>query len=416
MSNLQSDLEKEYINQYLSSVKLLIQKKLLTPKYLESLLLENEEGVLKTVNSIIEIDSEKKFTEYFQVLVNHKLSYMFTKRLRLIASVLLDKSLISYSEYKLLFPTCAYEHLTTDYYGKFITEDKKEEAEEFARVYSRAKHGSLKDIKMLARYVVEVFKVELDKGNTSLANIFKSAQLNDEVIVLLVPGSRNIESASNLIFDIALKAINIFLANIGMPTIINVKLPRLDPPVENYASLSLAEREIISATQDHILPDINFYHNRKVHILFGDDVLITGATADKVKKQALMNGAISFHSLYAVVIDPVVVLKDPSIEEKLNTTAISGKLCKEIFSIFNQDDFIPVMKTYNIILSLNNHVDLILFLENIPLKNTMQIYIYAMGDGYLNHKKYKKHLHIVRSYLIEKNCLLQNGLIIEENI
>lgn len=366
------------------------------------------------MNSIIEVVSKKEITECFQALVNHKLSYIFTKRLRLVASILLGKGLISREEYKSIFPTCAYEYLTTDYCGKFITEAKREGAEEFARVYSRAKHGSMKDIRTLAKYVVEVFKVEFEKGNTSLANTFKSALLNDEVIVLLVPGSRNIESASNLIFDIALKSINIFLANIGMPTIINVKLPRLDPPVENYASLSLDEREIISATQDHILPDMNFYYNRKVHILFGDDVLITGATADKVKKQALINGAISFHSLYAVVIDPIVVLKDPSVEERLNTTVITGSLCKEALSIFNQDDFIPVMKTYNILFSSKNYVHLLDFLGGIPLKSTMEIYIYAMGNGYLNHDKYKSPLSIVKSYLIENNCLLQNGLIKEE--
>lgn len=59
---------------------------------------------------------------------------------------------------------------------------------------------------------------------------------------MVSPGSRNVESAQNFIFEIAIKQINIWLALKNLPTIILTKLTRFSSGTANYAELSAAKR------------------------------------------------------------------------------------------------------------------------------------------------------------------------------
>jgi hypothetical protein len=309
---------------------------------------------------------------------------------------------ISINKYNELFNTITYANISYDKEGFFILADKGD-ATDLTKVYSRAKHGSMQDIVFLADKIVSSFLIQFDNLESSIYKLFQSLDLHSDILVLIVPGSRNIESSSNVIFDIALSKINIFLTKNNYPTIINVKIPRLDPPVENYASLSQEEREDISKIRDHILPASNFYKNRNIHLFFGDDVLITGSTADKVVSSALLNGAKSFHSIYAVVIDPVLVDEMPEIENVLNTSCLKGNLCKDFVTKVCSEDIIPVMKTYNILLSANNYIDLKNVIADIPIKALDKLYIYAMNNGYNLNKKYKASLLYIESYLHSKH-------------
>ncbi|MEN1480692.1 hypothetical protein AAIH16_45020, partial [Pseudomonas aeruginosa] len=72
------------------------------------------------------------------------------------------------------------------------------------------------------------------------------------------------------------------------------------PPCEDYASLSTEEREHVNLVQDHVIPAENFYRWSGVHVIFGDDVLVTGSTADKVLYESMNNGAKSFRAIYPV--------------------------------------------------------------------------------------------------------------------
>jgi hypothetical protein len=400
------------LNKYLSSVFEFTEYDDLIFEKIKGLLLHHDHNLWTSISLLIEASSLDVLKNTWCRLLNSKYSYLYTKRLRLISSILLKQSIIEQGEYNTYFDVCAYQNLTVNNSGDFVSISDSKKENELAKCYSRAKYGSMRDIKLLATYIVSTFQQQLEKPDSNLSKMFKIAQRNEEVIVLMVPGSRNIESASNLIFDIALKSINVYLANRGLATIINIKLPRLDPPVENYASLSSEERERISAIQDHVLPDVNFYKNRGVHVIFGDDVLITGATADKVQKEALHNGAKSFYSIYAVVIDPVLVLEEPSVEAKLNTAAIGTSLDAQALSIFVQDDLIPVMKTFNLILSKNNIHKLSEFLTLIPDHNILKIYVYAMGNGYFNNGNYKDALLIIKELLINKKRVKDSGSLI----
>ena len=78
------------------------------------------------------------------------------------------------------------------------------------------------------------------------------------------------------------------------------------------------ERISISKNRDHIIPASNFFASSNVNIIFGDDIFITGSTADKLQLECIQNGAKSFKSLYLAILNPLDAFIDPSLEEYLN--------------------------------------------------------------------------------------------------
>ncbi|HHF0484246.1 TPA: phosphoribosyltransferase family protein [Vibrio antiquarius] len=331
-----------------------------------------------------------------------KFSFQFFKESRQKTCEMLSRNEISIDDYNKQFNTIASVNISHDSNG-FLYMQGKGDANDFSQTYSRAKHGSMKDIISLSEMVVSTFLAQFDNQESSIYQLFQGLDVNSDTLVLIVPGSRNIESSSNVIFDIALRKINVFLTRNNYPTIVNVKLPRLDPPVENYAALSQVEREEISKVRDHILPGEEFYKNRNIHLFFGDDVLITGATADKVVSSALQQGAKSFHSIYAAVVDPVLVERMPEIENELNTSCLKGGICQTFIESVCNEQLIPVMKTYNILLDPSNYEELIQKIAYIPTKVLETLYVYAMNNGYNCNSKYKDSLLYVEEYLSLKD-------------
>jgi len=324
------------------------------------------------------------------------------KELRRKACNDLSSGKISIEDYNNIFKTITYANLS--YNGShFFTMTESINAIEISSIYSRAKHGSLEDINYLADKVASLFISQFDDNESSIYQLFQTLEVDLDILVLIVPGSRNIESSSNIIFDHALLKINLFLTRNHFPTIINVKLPRLDPPVENYASLSQEEREEISKVRDHILPDSNFYSGRNIHLFFGDDVLITGSTADKVISSALSKGVKSFHSIYTLVIDPMLVNRMPEVEYILNTTCLKGGICDEFILKVCTEDIVPVIKTYNILLNKANFEDLKIFISRIPIGALDTLYLYAMNNGYNKNRDYCDSLYFIENYLSSNN-------------
>jgi hypothetical protein len=331
-----------------------------------------------------------------------RLSFQSFKELRQKSCEKLSSNEISIEDYNQLFNTIASVNISHDSKG-FHYMLGKGDANDFAQTYSRAKHGSMKDIITLSELVVSTFLAQFDDQESSIYKLFQGLDVDSDTLVLIVPGSRNIESSSNVIFDTALLKINVFLTRNNYPTIVNIKLPRLDPPVENYAALSQEEREEVSKIRDHILPGENFYKNRNIHLFFGDDVLITGATADKVVSSALLHGAKSFHSIYAAVVDPVIVECMPEIENLLNTSCLKGGICQSFIENVCNENLVPVMKTYNILLDARNYAELTQKIADIPVKVLDRLYVYAMNNGYNVHSKYKDSLIYIEEYVSSKN-------------
>ena len=301
--------------------------------------------------------------------------------------------------------------LTINDQNDFIDMRNYEDMSQLAKQYSLAKYGSIKDIKIFSNMIIKNVFREIDNPKSEFRNILEIAKKNNDYIVLMTRGYRNVKASANIIFDIALQHINTKLSIMRLPIIAKLKLPRLASPCENYASLTSEERKIAGLTTDHILPDNKFYENNNIHVIYGDDILITGSSSKKAESDALSKGAKSFTSIFSIVMDQKIALNNPSIEEYLNKFEVTEKLDNSAKEIFQQNDFIPVLRSLRLILNIDNLPDLKEFLNDIPNHNLLKTYIAYITNESLSNKKYIKSFEILKEYLIMVNEINDNGLL-----
>lgn|GEM_PF-567107 len=330
--------------------------------------------------------------------------------LRAFASNLLADGLIDMDGYVAVFGGHALNCLAPDGEGGFRHMASGADAAPLTAIYSRAKYGSREDIHYLADRVIDYLADQLDDADSHWSRLFRGALERDENVVLMTTGWRNVPSTANVLYDRVVEEINLKLAHQGLPTIINVKLPRIAPPCENYASLSTEERERVNLVQDHVIPAENFYRWSGVHVIFGDDVLVTGSTADKVLRESLLAGARSFQALYPVAIDPRFALGDATVEERLNMQVISQRLDDNLAQLLGDADYQPILRTLRLLFSASNYRDLPDFLPRVPLGNWLRLYKAALGNEFLRQDECRPSLLLLRDYLAEAGALDGRGM------
>ena len=166
---------------------------------------------------------------------------------------------------------------------------------------------------------------------------------------------------------------------------------------------------MVSATHDHILPDSNFYKNPGVHVIFGDDVLVTGATADKVYAETMRHGARSFMAIYPMLVDPILALTAPETEEMLNTTEVTGQHDDIFASVLGHPNYVPILRALRALLNEENRNDLPDFLSKVPLPNLVRLYVSALNNNFLSDARSAPSMDIIRQYLIEADMLDEQG-------
>jgi len=330
---------------------------------------------------------------------------------RAFSADLLARGLIALDDYACLFGGHAIHQLTVDATGQFVHARDGTPATALTERYSRAKYGSIEDIRFFADIVISRLAAALDDMASPWRQMFEHAGQHGEQVVMLTTGWRNVPSTANLLFEIVVEQLNVKLAYLKLPTLINVKLPRIAPPCENYASLTADERERVSAVQDHILPAPNFYRWPGVHVVFGDDVLVTGATADKVYASAMANGAKSFMAIYPVLLDPAVALQDPAVEERLNTTSVSGVLDDAFAAVLSAPDYVPILRSLRTLLDAQHEHALAAFLPRVPTRNLLRLYISALNNEFLRDQRCIASLATLRHYLTHEQVLDAAGLL-----
>lgn len=319
--------------------------------------------------------------------------------LRAFAGGLMTQGLIDMDSYVAVLGGHAVNCLTLDGAGRFRDMSSGASASELTAIYSRAKYGSPEDIRILADLVIHYLERQLDDPASHWSRLFTSALTHHDNVVLMTTGWRNVPSTANVLYDIVVEEINVKLAHMGLPTLINVKLPRIAPPCENYASLSTEERERVNLVQDHVIPAENFYRWSGVHVIFGDDVLVTGSTADKVFRESLIAGARSFQAIYPIALDPRVALADATVEERLNMVEISHHLDDKLAELLVAADYQPILRTLRLLFSANNYHALPAFLEQVPAANWMRLYKAALGNEFLRQTECIPSLTLLRHYL-----------------
>lgn len=320
-------------------------------------------------------------------------------RVRKDALELLQDGEIIVGEYAALFGGHVCHLLTRTTDGRFRSADSAVDANALARCYSLAKHGSMYHIGFLVQALVATFLDRLDDPGSSLHATFEHAKMQGDYVVLFGTGLRNVPAASNLMCDLFVEETNVELAIRDYPTIANVRLPRIAPPCDNYARLSLEERVRISLVQDHVLPEANFYRGNGVHVLFVDDVIVTGATADKVYASAMAHGARSFHALYPVLMDPIVALREPAVEEALNTYAVGARIDDDLLNILAESGHVPVLRTLRLLFSQQNHRHFPEMMRQLGSDRVRKLYRAALSADFNHHLKYAQSLAAARDYL-----------------
>jgi hypothetical protein len=326
------------------------------------------------------------------------------------AAALFESGEIAMHQYVAIFGGHALHHLTLRD-GIFRDMESGGDATALARIYSRAKYGSIADIRYLAAQVIEHLSRELDRADSHWARLFKEADANGGNVVMMTTGWRNVPSTANVLYDIVVERLNVKLAHRGLPTIINVKLPRIAPPCEDYASLSKEERERVNLMQDHVIPAANFYRWSDVHVIFGDDVLITGSTADKVFAESMRNGAKSFQAIYPVAVDPTLALADAAIEERLNTSDITGRLDGTLAVLLSAPDYTPILRTLRLVFAGSNRNALADFLPRVPSACWLRLYAAALGNEFLRQDDCRPSLSMLRAWLTDAGYLRPDGMV-----
>lgn len=336
----------------------------------------------------------------------------YAKGFSLLEAKAIEKGAIETNEVNRIHGRVVYEVVTLDHKGKFIRPENGEELDQLVKEYSLMKFGSPNEIKKFGRRIAIEFIEQLSSTNSELRRKFEDIREKGEYVSLFVPGSRNVPSASNFVMEEAIRYINISLALEDLPTIIIMNLPRLESNTANYAQLSNEERGKRPPTTKTLLPGPEFYKN-PMHIIFGDDVRISGTTAERVRQSALENGALSVSEVYGLMIEPQIGINQPEIEDSLNSFQINGTLNEDITYIVNQERFKPVQRLVRLILDRKNQQFLYDFaFDHLNDKGLIELYKAALGNDYAKNDRYSESVKVLRKVMFDRGLVDINGLLL----
>jgi predicted amidophosphoribosyltransferase len=302
--------------------------------------------------------------------------------------------------------------------GKFYCAETDVDLNETIQTYSRFKFGDVEAIHYLSDKLARVI-IQSIKTNTSLRLVFERAKERKEYINLVAPGIRNVVSASNFLMrEVGLRA-NSWLSNQGLPTMSIRTLGRLGSGRDNYADLSAEERLKREKHTQTIIPRSE-YEEFPTHVIFLDDVEVSGQTEKRAKYNTLSAGALSFHSVFVFQIDPILAMQDASIESRMNQFSVKGGLDETVASILSHPDYQPVQRMLRLLLHPRNTRNLRRFVEeNLSDLILKRIYMGAMSNDYLwiasdasdAPGKYSPSLEILRLVLLQRGLLELDGIL-----
>lgn len=300
--------------------------------------------------------------------------------------------------------------------GRFIDLKDGTELDQVMKGYSRMKFGDVPSLQWWGRELSAAMIEELKSGGV-LREMFASAGQQGEYVYLTAPGVRNVISASNrLLWEVG-QRVNVWLSQHGLPTVICRQIARLGSGRANYAELSAEDRKGRKKSTKSLIPASD-YAEYPIHVLFLDDVEVTGATVERARHKSLEAGALSFHSIFAIQVDPDLAATDPGIEHQLNQFEVSGRLDPILASILSNHDYQPVQRMLRLLLHPRNRSELSDFLIDIPDHILLRLYTGAMSNDYLwiNHDPnengplYRKSLELFSSLLRSKGLVNPDGI------
>ncbi len=273
-------------------------------------------------------------------------------------------------------------HLREVVKGRFLDAEDGQEMHDILQMYSRFKFGDITALRAFSEVLADAMIDELERGD-GLMRMFERAGTQGEFVSLIAPGVRNVISASNQLARAVGLRVNAWLALQGLPTMVIRSLGRLSSGRANYAELSARQRASRQKTTETIISRSEFV-DFPSHVIFLDDVEVTGQTSKRAQKKSLQAGGLSFHAAFAFKVDPSQALTDAGIEHRMNHYAIKGTLDAELAEVLAHPDYQPVQRMLRLLLHPQNHNTLREFLATHVSDEILQrIYLGAMANDYL---------------------------------
>lgn len=303
-------------------------------------------------------------------------------------------------------------HLTLTEDGRFVDLFTGEDKAEVAARYSRMKFGDVNEVQRFGKEIADKLIAEIDDLENPLRGILERAGNLYEFVTMVIPGSRNVDSVSTFLYEEVVQRVNVALTLRGLPTIVLVKFGSLLANVENYALLPEALRVEYMKRPTDMLPGKDYFVN-PIHMIFGDDIYITGTASRKIGESSVANGALSYTTLFAISIDPEVAKVFPQVEMRINTCGMSGKLDDAVAEIVNDRRFRPVQRMVRLFLTPENREELPLYLGRMVSDDALlKLYRAAMGNDYFCTSKYVDSVKLVMAEVIRRGLADENGLLI----
>ena len=275
--------------------------------------------------------------------------------------------------------------------------------------YSRFKFWDINEIKFFSKELAKelIYQIEHD----SYTKLFFKSIAEDEVLYLICPWIRNVASSSNMLMKYFAMYVNPYLSKNKFPTFIVKSLTRIKSGSANYAELTEQQRLTSKTTSERTIVPTDEFVSKKAHVFFIDDVEVTGATYQRIKKICLDANVLSFTSLFVFKIVNQEGDTEWQLEHYINTYTITWKIDdSELIKIINDTEFSPVQRLLRLVLSSRDKIELLEFYTNkITNKESLcKIYYFAMSNDYLwiKNKEYREGLLLLEKYLENHELLI----------
>jgi hypothetical protein len=333
---------------------------------------------------------------------------VFIDGFHVLSSHIVARRLVPFRTLQDIKRTLVLYNVSVDSQSNLVDLENGKDLKEIGRRYSLMKFGSPNQISWFAGRITESFIASAGDSSGWLGRMLLESKEQGQHIALVSPGSRNVESAQNFLYEEAVRRINVWLGLQGLSTIVLVKLSRFGLGTANYSQLSAADR--MREREVNIMPGEEFYAPG-VHLIFADDVRITGAASDRTEVQSLTKGALSFSSLYCLVMDPKVAAANPGIEYFLNHFYLHESLNDVVQGVLNENGYRPVQRMVRLLLNKANRGQLPHFLPGVRTEPLVQIYESCLGNDYLQDERYSDSVLILKDELHARDLLDSKGLV-----
>ena len=267
--------------------------------------------------------------------------------------------------------------IAVDQRGAYVDARTGASLQPVVEAFSRMKYGDLDAVNFFAGHLAA----------TALRNEYflafcQRAAATGRFTYIVSTAMFNVPSASNLLARTTADYLNIGLATLGLPPVINAQQTRLTESALGYARKTVRERA--SAPVDGaggvvtIVPEAF----RGQSVIFLDDLFNSGYSAYRTRPRLQKVRVAEIFSLFAARVDPqTVAATDGTIEYFLNNAVIDGSL-ESVAPMLKHGNFTVVQKLMKITLDPSITAQLPAFLADIPTAAILKLYCAAANNDY----------------------------------